>query len=202
MSFDMSQCKIGDKLVCRSGEVVEYFRFDKLVGMYPHEVKYASGVIGKRTNTGICYITQESGKDIIGFYEEEKDMNTLDIKDLKTGQRVTTNDGREYIAITNSSHTSYASSISLHYKIGTNSGWESSEHFKQEIVKVEDPDNIQKVLCTYWGEDKVSPIRWTTIWEAPAKETPEQIKQRELLEKYEAVKKEFEELGKQIGVSQ
>ena len=72
----------------------------------------------------------------------------------------------------------------------------------KEIVKVEDPDNIQKVLCTYWGEGERSPIRWTTVWEAPAKETPEQIKQRELMEKYEAVKKEFEELGKQIGVGQ
>lgn len=202
MTFDMTQCKTGDKLVCRDGTVVKYLRFVRSAYIYRHEVEYDSGTIGNRTETGLCYLNTESFRDIIGFYEEEKDMNTFDIKDLKTGQRVTTSDGHKYIAITNSSHTRYSSTISLHYKIGTDSGWDTIETFGKEIVKVEDPDNIQKVLCTYWGEGERSPIRWTTVWEAPAKETPKQIKKRKLMEKYEAVKKEFEELGKQIGVGQ
>ncbi len=202
MTFDMTQCKTGDKLVCRDGTVVKYSFFRRSAYIYRHEVEYDSGTIGSRTDTGFCYLNTESFRDIIGFYKEEKDMNTFDIKDLKTGQRVTTSDGHKYIAITNISHTLYTSTVSLHYKIGAHSYWGTGEIFEKEIVKVEDPDNIQKVLCTYWGEGELSTIIWTTVWEAPAKETPEQIKQRELMEKYEAVKKEFEELGKQIGVSQ
>lgn len=202
MTFDMTQCKTGDKLVCRDGTVVKYSFFRRSAYIYRHEVEYDIGKIGSRTDTGFCYLNAECFKDIIGFYEEEKDVNTFDIKDLKTGQRVTTSDGSEYIAITDSSHTLYNSTASLHYKIGTSCYWKPIETLEKEIVKVEDPDNIQKVLCNYWGEGGRSTIIWTTVWEAPAKETPEQIKQRELMEKYEAVKKEFEELGKQIGVGQ
>ena len=197
MSFDMNQCKKGDKLVCRSGEVVEYFRFDKLAGMYPHEVKYASGVIGNRTNTGICYITQESGKDIIGFYEEEKNMNTFDIKDLKTGYRITFESGWQYIVFLNTPQSYREDCTDFIVAAHGSCSWEhlSGVNFDQ-IVKVEMPDHPYVMI-----KPSTKSEDYKTIWERPAKETPEQIKQRELMEKYEAVKKEFEELGKQIGVN-
>ena len=197
MSFDMSQCKMGDKLVCRDGTIVEYLYFYKSADVYPHEVKYASGVIGNRTTTGLCYYNCESTGDIIGFYKEERDMNTLDIKDLKTGYRITFKSGEQYIVFLNAPQSYRKDCTDFIVAADGSCIWEYLSRVSlDQIVKVEMPDHPYVMI-----KPSIKSEEYKTIWERPAKETPEQIKQRELLEKYEAVKKEFEELGKQIGVN-
>lgn len=139
--------------------------------------------------------------------EEGKGMSKFDIKefkisDLKTGQRVTLENGRKYTIMTNVDHTSYKNdTVTIHYnEEGFGQGWDDINHLGSEIVKVESPHNIQSALQVLFGGRKDLTVVYTTIWEAPAKETPEQIRQRELREKYETTKKQLEELGKQIGV--
>lgn len=202
MSFDMNQCKKGDKLICRDGIVVEY---EKLIGgfMYPHKVKYESGHYGTRTDTGLFYLIEGDNKDIIGFYKEEKDMNTFDIGNLKTGQRITLENGRKYTVLTNVDCTRYKrDTVTVHYNDPTyGKGWDCIKDIGSTIVKVEAPDNIQSVLFAVSGNASGSTVSYTTVWEKPAPLTPEQIKQQELQAKYDAAKKELEELGKALGVN-
>lgn len=72
MSFDMSECKKGDKLVLRNGEVVEYVNDKYCDDVYPHLIRYPDGGgTGTRTAVGRTYEWCLSELDVLDFYEEK-----------------------------------------------------------------------------------------------------------------------------------
>ena len=81
--FDMNQCKEGDKLVCRDGEIVEYSHSGSDI-CYPHIIKYWCGSVGCRTPNGFMFWGDTVNDcDIIGFYEEEPKMIERDKRELR-----------------------------------------------------------------------------------------------------------------------
>lgn len=102
MSFDMNQCKKGDKLVCRDGVVAEY------VGKQSHHL-FTHKIMVKdlhndwqmsTTNTGECFHYKTSSHDIIGFYKEEEQMIERNKEyDLKvTGEQLAWLHSASYLA--------------------------------------------------------------------------------------------------------
>lgn len=69
MSFDMSKCKPGDKLVLRNGEVVEYVHGIEPSTIYPHLIQFSDGDIGTRTNTGKLFMgdPNDNPYDVVAF---------------------------------------------------------------------------------------------------------------------------------------
>lgn len=132
-------------------------------------------------------------------YEQimEEDMSNFDIGDLKTGQRVTLGDGKQIIVYTNccdcggeilgynKDRDSYSD---LAYYIDTHG----------DIIKVEKPSNT--VGFINYSKALTFPS-YSVVWEKPIPLTPEQIKKQELQAKYDAAKKELEELGLALGVT-
>ena len=74
MSFDMNQCKKGDKLVCRNGDVVVYDE-KTCYHRYPHKVNHTSGYISYTEEGLILTSSTIQDYDIIGFYKEETSMD-------------------------------------------------------------------------------------------------------------------------------
>jgi hypothetical protein len=69
--FDMTQCKIGDKLVTRDGKEVMFFKVDP-ANNFPYlvingEVSASNARCWTYTADGYYYPNQENPKDIIGF---------------------------------------------------------------------------------------------------------------------------------------
>lgn len=117
--------------------------------------------------------------------------NTFNLKDLKTGMKLTMSDPfyddyPQYIVLRDTTKGDCLVSTEK-------CSWNPLSHisFYGEILKVE----VSQAPFNLKGT-----VKWETIWERPAKETPEQAKQRELREQYENTKKQLEELGKQLGI--
>ncbi len=72
--FDMTQCKIGDKLVTKGGKVVYYVANDGHF-RYPHNISYYQGSDGydySVGNTGEEFIGVDSvNNNIVGFAEDQ-----------------------------------------------------------------------------------------------------------------------------------
>jgi hypothetical protein len=74
MSFDMNQCRVGDKLASCHGLVLIY-QGKCGIKDYPHKVQYPDGSVGTRTNDGQVILSSrlklDTDHDIVGFYEEK-----------------------------------------------------------------------------------------------------------------------------------
>lgn len=73
--FDMTQCKIGDKLVTRDGDVVTYIEYSEH-DMYPYKLEGGELYISVLPN-GSEYETEYSGCDIVGFATEQLTQEQL-----------------------------------------------------------------------------------------------------------------------------
>lgn len=185
--FDMNQCKAGDKLVCRDGTIAIYINKQNHE-IYPHVVRIEDPE-GKwsmsTTDLGNRYEEHESSNDIIGFYKEEPKMIERDKEyDLKvTGEQLAW----------------------IWYLIGSiNGGFSSNAALYDKVDNMFKNHKVNTLsTCSSWMgnvyEHRNEFNRWfDKLFTKP--ETPEQAKQRELREQYEATKKQLEELGKQLGI--
>lgn len=200
-----SEYKIGDKFVVISeksfskGSVVQFYRDDgspqpcfKLIKGYT-QYTCCEDELGAYTKW-----------DRLTPYKEEKeDMSKFDIKefkisDLKTGMIVKTAARGDYLVmlgtvfgdiILNIADFGFERLESYSENLRLKNTWHNGNY---DVVKVFKPNNT--------NHNNFKKEAYNLLWEAPAKETPEQIRQRELREQYEATKKQLEELGKQIGV--
>lgn len=69
MTFDMTRCKVGDKLKTREGKkVILENIWDTSDTHYPYELDNGETV----TECGRCSIYYPTDEDIVGFWEEEK----------------------------------------------------------------------------------------------------------------------------------
>lgn len=72
-TFDMRQCKPGDKLISRHGLVLTYEGPNNFssANMYPHLVRYPDGAYGTRADNGLVSLRKplETDHDIVGFAE-------------------------------------------------------------------------------------------------------------------------------------
>jgi hypothetical protein len=80
MSFDMNQCKPGDKLISTHGVILTYVE-KKEEPDFPHIVRYPEGEefkgsLGSRTEEGYVFDKRRlpEDHDIIGFAPEESQM--------------------------------------------------------------------------------------------------------------------------------
>jgi hypothetical protein len=92
--FDMNQCKPGDKLVCRDGDVVIY-KCKEFDDKYPHKIIWDGGQ-GSRTDKGSCFSSNSpSDRDIISFYKEPKytwkKMTQSEVMSLKVNDKIKVN---------------------------------------------------------------------------------------------------------------
>ena len=126
--------------------------------------------------------------------------NEFNLKDLKTGQRITLEDGTIGIVYTNCDlgiAFDIPEEYSICFKPSNEDCFSSLQFFLQDngsIIKVESPNSVGDFMKIEGS------VEYTTVWERPTIETPEQAKQRELREQYEVTKKQLEELGKQLGI--
>lgn len=68
MTFDMTKCKIGDKLKARCGDGVKLVGIDKTDSNFPYDLSNGESV----TAAGYYYEDGDTDEwDIIGFWEEE-----------------------------------------------------------------------------------------------------------------------------------
>lgn len=69
MTFDMTKCKIGDKLKTREGKlaILDYI-WENSDTDYPYELENGETV----TKGGGCSIYYDTDEDIVGFWEEEE----------------------------------------------------------------------------------------------------------------------------------
>lgn len=177
--FDMNQCKAGDKLVCRDGTIAVY-RGTRSDTLYSHvvvvkpidEPEWAMSV----TKHGDQIYGHDGNIDIIGFYEEEPKMIERDKEyDLKvTGEQLA------WIwYFTGNTNCGVSSKVTLYDKV--------DNMFKNHKV------NTLSTCSSWMGnvyEHRNEFNRWfDKLFTKP--ETPEQVKQRELREQYEATKKQL-----------
>lgn len=199
-----SEYKIGDKFIVTDGSTV--FTRGSIISFYRDDntAKPCFKLVNGRSFFQNC--DGEDGGYISWIrltpYKEEKDTSKFDIKefkiaDLKTGQRVTLENGDVYTVFLNADLDNCHGSKDVIVSI-TGGAWRPLSKYSEDLSK--DGENIVKVESIWTHEFNDKYAKGKVLWERPAKETPEQIRQRELREQYEATKKQLEELGKQIGV--
>ena len=68
MSFDMNQCKEGDKLISCHGDIFTYVGLTSC-HKFRHKVKYSDGSFGTRTDDGQVFSNKKlpEDHDIVGF---------------------------------------------------------------------------------------------------------------------------------------
>lgn len=135
--------------------------------------------------------------------EKENMSNEFNLKDLKTGMIVETRECDCYLVLLDTVKGDVLVSMSNdgEFKKGFVFLSEYSDNLTLKDGWHQGVFDITKVFQTQVNDhDLFKKQRYTTIWERPAKETPEQAKQRELREQYETTKKQLEELGKQLGI--
>lgn len=77
--FDMTQCKIGDKLVTQDGETVVLIDIQSsLYDEHPYKLEGAGGFVFSTLRDGSEYVTMDSGNDIVGFAEQQLTNKTLE----------------------------------------------------------------------------------------------------------------------------
>lgn len=118
-------------------------------------------------------------------------------KDLKTGMIVVFSDGGKGMVLLDTDRGNIVSGDKYFHLDGLSSDLKYCQILEYEIIEVWQP-RYNYYYLNEWSKPNLSEFNYEKIWERHV-ESPEQVKKRELVEKYEAVKKELEELGKQIG---
>lgn len=151
-------------------------------------------------NDNLCHTSKLETNATVYTYEqimEEEDMNTFNKKDLKTGMRITKLGGASSLVFTDVRVGKYVYPII--FVSCTESYWDHRPSLL-DITRVEvcsTPAGFSQIAGEEGWHDHHK--KWTVIWEREPELTPEQIKQQELQARYDAAKKELEELGKALG---
>jgi hypothetical protein len=149
----------------------------------------------KRAGSG-CVVLENFPDDLfsVELFEPVEDPNVkFDIDKLKTGQRITLEDGRVFTVYTN---CEFANDQETVYRTCIHSAlegtWRISAQVNENnpIVKVETPYTVCALLGAHYAE-------YTILWERKT-ESPEDLLKKELLVKMEAHKASLKELEDQI----
>lgn len=160
---------------------------------------YATNHMGKALEYKPQHPQVITKKDWLEAKKEKEDMsNEFSLKDLKTGHRVTMDNGEVYTVFLNADLENCDGSKNV-LVCTEGSSWCNLEDFTEDLF-LHDKSIVE--VRSFWAHDLNRGCNGDgqLLWERPAQETPEQAKQRELREQYEATKQQLEELGKQLGI--
>lgn len=147
----------------------------------------------------LCHANYPEEDATIYTYEQimEKDMNTFSKKDLKTGMILVQGNGQTGMVLLGTANGDIVSG-STWYPL-TSIDEDLTKHYGREydIVEVWQPRYNNDYLG-HWAKPDLT-HGCEKIWERKPELTPDQIKQQELQARYDAAKKELEELGKALG---
>lgn len=87
MGFDMTQAKVGDKLLTRGGEVLTLVDIERDAKHYPFILQTEDDCVFSVTNQGNRYLEEETDYDIVGFADEQPTETASENKGVKSDQR-------------------------------------------------------------------------------------------------------------------